>query len=481
MIARRFKKCKKNDMLAHERRYAVIKNKQSPDMNKYYDLSALELSQIMRSGRLSAVQLSQYFLERINSYTELNCMSQVLSQRALQHAAYLDELAAQGHYLSPFHGVPIVIKDSFAVAGETTWAGTTYLNQFETQDAAIISQLEALGLIVLARAKMTELAFGLSGQNPMQGTPHNPCYQQPVAPGGSSSGCAVAVAAGLAPIAIGGDTGGSVRVPAALNGILGFKPSSERLNKQGNVALAPSLDSVGLMARSTEDLLELYRLLQPHAQSSEPETKLYYLAEADFPETLQPEVQHAWQTTLQHLQAQGYQLSPWQLPEQFNFQQLSDWCSDIIAYEGYQLHAHLADDHAVPMWSVVRQRIQRGAKISAAHYQCLLQQREQYYQVFAASFAAADMLLLPLIPSFAPVLNEQDSSCQAIGAYSRPFNYLNVPACSLPIAYGAQGQPIAAQLVAAQGQEAVLLQQLQHIMYDLNLSCFQMQAKKIPT
>jgi aspartyl-tRNA(Asn)/glutamyl-tRNA(Gln) amidotransferase subunit A len=445
-------------------------------MYNYSDLSALDLSLAIQNKQTTTVELSQYFIQRIEDHAKLNCISQLLKQRALQHATHLDDLAAQGKYLSPLHGVPIIVKDSFALAGEITWAGTTYLNRLEHQDAAIITQLEALGLVVIARAKMTELAFGLSGQNPLQGTPLNPCYPEIVAPGGSSSGCAVAVAAGLAPIAIGGDTGGSVRVPAAFNGILGFKPSCERLNKQGNVPLAHSLDSVGLMAKSTQDLIVLYGLLQPSRYQTDIQPKLSYLAEADFPELLQPEVLHAWQKTLQQLHRQGYNLSPWQLPEQFNFQQLSQWCSDIIAYEGYQTYAHLAENEDIRMWSVVRQRILRGAQISAQHYQQLIQQRDQYYQKFAASLADDHLLLLPITPSFAPVLNCQDTSCHTVGPYSRPFNYLDVPACSFPIAYGLQGQPIAAQLVAAKGQESVLLHYLQSIMDDLNLYCVDLKA-----
>lgn len=450
-------------------------------MTKYYELSAVELSQALRQRQCSVVELCEYFLTRIKNQSYLNCISQVLEQRALQRALYLDDLAKKEIYLSSLHGIPVIIKESFAVAGEVTWAGTTYLNQLDIQDAAIIQQLESLGLIVLARAKMTELAFGLSGQNPKQGTPFNLCYTKVVAPGGSSSGCAVALASGLAPLAIGGDTGGSVRVPAAFNGVLGFKPSSKCLNSQGNLPLAPSLDSVGLMAKSADDLLQLYNRLQPVSTNMQPQRQLYYLTEADFPESLDAEIFKAWQTARQQLQAKGYMLSPWQLPQSFNFTELSAWCSDIIAYEAYQHYSHLASDDQVPMWSVIRQRIQRGASISVQHYQKLLQQREQYYQAFTASLGTKGMLLLPLMPSFAPMLNAQDNSCTAIGTYSRPFNYLDVPACSVPIAYGSQGQPIAAQLVAAQGQDFAVLQQLKQIMQDLNLCCFKTKAKKIPT
>ena len=465
----------------------MIKNKLPSFMKHYSDLSALDLSQAIRTGQSTALELNQYYLQRIQEHTDLNCISQVLTERALQYAAHLDQLATQGRYLSPLHGVPIIVKDSFAVAGEVTWAGTRYLNQLEQQDAAIISQLEALGLVVIARAKMTELAFGLSGQNPMQGTPRNPCYDLDDAlkraPGGSSSGCAVALAAGLAPLAIGGDTGGSVRVPAALNGILGFKPSHERLQGQGNVPLAPSLDSVGLMAKSTSDLCELYALLQPESPVIAPtqQVALFYLQEQHFPEPLQPEVQALWQSHLQQLHAQGYALTPWQPPANFNFQQLSEWCSDIIAYEGYQQHGHWAEDEHTPMWTVVRQRIQRGAQIPEAYYQQLIAQREAIYAKFAASLPANAGLLLPIVPSFAPVLNAEDSSCQAIGPYSRSFNYLDVPACSFPIGYAAQQQPIAAQLVMLKGQEQVLLATLHQLMSQLQLPCFQMQGKKIPT
>lgn len=449
-------------------------------MHHYSKLSALDLSLAVQQGEVTVVELSQYFIQRIKDHDELNCISQLLTQRALQQATRLDQLAAQGIYLSPLHGVPMIVKDSFAISGEVTWAGTTYLNQLEQQDAAIITQLEALGLVIVARAKMTELAFGLSGQNPIQGTPRNPCYAKPVAPGGSSSGCAVAVAAGLAPLAVGGDTGGSVRVPAAMNGILGFKPSHDQLNGQGNLPLAASLDSVGLMARSSEDLLELYTQLRPVAETFHPNIPIYYLSENHFPESLEPEVYTVWQAQLHHLQQQGYALTAWQPPQDFNFQQLSDWCSDIIAYEGYQLYHHLADDENTPMWSIVRHRIQRGAQISAPYYQSLITKRNAYYAAFAASLDQQAALLLPMLPGFAPPLNAEDSSCHTVGPYSRPFNYLDLPACSFPIGYARQHEPIAAQLVMLKGQEISLLQQVQQIIRLLNLPVNQL-AKKIPS
>ena len=430
--------------------------------------SALALSQAIHEHKITAYELTQQALQRIENAQALDCISQVLTKRALDQAARLDQLTQQGIRLSPLHGIGIIVKDSFDIAGEITQAGTCYLQQTAYFDAQIVEQLERLGLIVLAKAKMTELAFGLSGQNPIQGTPRNPCDTEPVAPGGSSSGCAVAVQAGLALLAVGGDTGGSVRVPAAFNRILGFKPSQAGLNAHGQVPLAQSLDSVGLMAKYPEDLCMLYRLLQPQAEVDTPQYQLTYLAERDFPEMLQPQLLQSWRHLITQLNQNDAQLLAWQPPHNFNFHQLSDACSDIIAYEAYQNYAHLAENPDIKMWSVVRERIQRGADISQAYYEQLLSKRDTCYAAFADALPNHQLLLLPMSPIFAPSLNPEDSSCYPVGAYSRPFNYLDVPACSFPIYPTQQGPAHAAQLVACRGQDVMLLAAVNQIMQTLS-------------
>ncbi|WP_350656470.1 amidase [Psychrobacter sp. S1-30-MNA-CIBAN-0213] len=435
------------------------------------NISALDIARMIARKEITVVEVVEFYIHRIKKYENLDCISVLFETEAREHAKQLDKLNIATKRLSQFHGIPILLKDNLDVKGYVTKAGTVYLDQIAQESCALVRQLESLGFVILGKVKMTELAFGLSGQNPMQGTPHNPWSKQQLAPGGSSSGASVAVAAGLCPLSIGGDTGGSIRTPTALNGIFGFKPSSNRFVATGAVPLSKTLDTFGPIALRSEDIFELYALLSntqiPQFRSNL--NKLYYLAEEDFPYPLDDEVLDLWKKLLTQLTASGFVLKKWKPPTEFNFEALSDRTSMIIAYESYLYHGKDAENVHTKMWEVVRERVLRGKNISLENYQEVVAQRGSFEQIFEQSLIEEESLLLPVSPIFAVKLDAQDKNFAHVGDYTRPFNYLDSPCFSFPIGSSSTNLPVGVQLVSYRGNDHLLLEQAQAIISRLNI------------
>lgn len=435
------------------------------------NISALEVARKISSKEVTVVDVVKFYIHRIKTHKDLNCISALFETEALERARQLDALNIASKRLSQFHGIPILIKDNLDVKGHVTKAGTIYLDQIAPESCALVHQLESLGFVILGKVKMTELAFGLSGQNPMQGTPRNPWSKKQFAPGGSSSGSSVAVAAGLCPLSIGGDTGGSIRTPAALNGVFGFKPSSHQIDASGGVALSKTLDTLGPIALRSEDIFELYALL---SKTSAPQLRsdlneIYYLTEEDFPYPLNAEVLSLWNKLLTQLAEQGFILKKWQRPTGFNFEELSNKTSKIIAYESYLYHGKYAENAQTKMWQVVRERVLNGKKITTEEYQQTIIKRSIFQNIFKQSLVENQCLLLPVSPIFAVELNDQDTQFAHVGDYTRPFNYLDAPSFTFPIGSSATNLPMGVQLVSYQGNDHLVLEQVRTIITRLTI------------
>lgn len=219
-------------------------------------------------GDCSSAQLIHAYLERTDRLDPiLHAFASVRHDRAMQEAAEADKRRAAGKARGPLDGLPIAIKDLCEIAGEVTTCGSQAWSQRRSVvTSAVVERLQAQGMVCLGKAHMVEFAFGTFGSNPLMGTPRNP-WDDKVhrIPGGSSSGSGVAVAAGLAQAAIGSDTGGSIRIPASLLGITGLKPTASRISLEGVLPLSPTLDSVGPMTRSVDDVALLFSALLGNA------------------------------------------------------------------------------------------------------------------------------------------------------------------------------------------------------------------------
>lgn len=442
--------------------------------------SAIELAALIKTGVTTSRAVTELFLERIQTHTHLNAFTQVLTERALALADNADRLQQAGVCLSPLHGVPVALKEHFQWAGTVAHYGCkARVDVLSHSNSALVNQLIGLGMVILGKTSMTEFAFGLSGQNPMFGTAKNPWHRtEHRAPGGSSSGAGVAVAMGLAPIVLGGDTGGSVRAPAALNHTIGYKPTSGMLSRSHCMPLCETLDVIGPITHTVADARLITQLLaapeledtatlnpaamvtQQALRQAQPATTkphLHYLSEAAWPATLQPAAYANWQETLALLSQNGWRLTEWSPTEPGFFTDLGNHNSTILAYEAYQAQGHYAEDPQAPMWAVVRARIMNGKAITQTAHQDALNTRQQVMATFNHTFPQGQVLLMPAIDQGAQVLDADDTNHVGLGQLLRPANFLGVPAINLPTGLDQDGMPLAVQLLAHEHQDVSML------------------------
>ena len=233
-----------------------------------------DLATKIEAGTLSPVELTEACFARIDALDpSLRAFVTLTRERAIAEAKAAELTIRAGGYRGPLHGIPYVAKDLYNVTGEATRAGCRLLaDNIADADAHVVGRLRDAGMVLLGKTHTVQFAFGGVGINHDEGTPHNPWNRVPFAPGGSSSGTAVAVASGLAPMGLGTDTGGSVRIPASLCGIAGLKTTVGRVSRSGVYPLSGSLDSVGPLARTVADCAAVYQALQGADPSGDPST-----------------------------------------------------------------------------------------------------------------------------------------------------------------------------------------------------------------
>jgi aspartyl-tRNA(Asn)/glutamyl-tRNA(Gln) amidotransferase subunit A len=319
------------------------------------------------------------------------------------------QAAAADPARQPLAGLAVSIKDLFDVSGQVSCAGSTVLEGAPAarQDATAVARLRAAGAALIGRTNMSEFAFSGVGINPHHGTPANAAATDvPRVPGGSSSGAAVSVAAGAAWVGLGSDTGGSIRIPAALHGIVGFKCTQRLVPLDGTVPLSSTLDTACAMTRSVRDAILVHEILaasrvtRSHAPLSQ-----YRLAVV--PQLLLDDVDatvaRAFERTLQTLRAAGARITELPLPQLAELPRLQAG-GGLPAAESYAWHRHLLADHAGQYDPRVRARIERGANLSAADYIDLLRARRDWIQRVEQALQGVDAVLSPTVPVVAPPL-----------------------------------------------------------------------------
>lgn len=437
-----------------------------------------ELANGLAEGRYSSVELTQHFLDRITQANpKLGAYVSVDNEAALRLAEASDARRRAGYgLLSRLDGVPVAAKDLCDIQGHVTTAGSqAWRERRSTVTSTAVTRLLDAGMVLLGKTHMVEFAFGGWGTNPVMGTPHNPWdLQHARIPGGSSSGSGVAVAAGLAPAALGSDTGGSVRIPAALNGVTGLKTTRGLISLYGAVALSTTLDSIGPLTRDTRDAMLLTALMAgpdaqdpftqgiPAFQFREPEAgaqplrgmRIAMMPASQYPIGVDADALNALDDARRALTGLGAEVA--ETPFPFDFRDMMLRNGQIIAAEAYAMHRDYIEDAALPFGQYVRGRVLSGKGVSAADYIAALQAHAQARQAWLEWMRDIDAVLTPCAPFGARRLDEVDEAATPLAAFTRAGNYVNASGLALPAGFTAGGLPLGVQLLGKPNAEGAL-------------------------
>ena len=398
----------------------------------------------------------------------------VYADDAMQAAKAADLAIAAGHRIGPFHGISFALKDIFDVDGRVTACGSLALqDRISEQSGTLVRRLIAAGGILLGKTKTVECALGGWGTNQRMGTPRNPWDLDTArVPGGSSAGSGVAVASDLVTCATGTDTGGSVRLPAAYCGLTGLKVSKDYLPTDGIYPLSHTLDTPGPMARSVADvalMLAVLRGTEGWAIDQDLQNghglfafhgagvqglKLGILDDSER-QVCDAEMLKNYDAAVDILASLGAQIAVFNAPERYC--DLADANGAITIFEGYGYHKALYEVAQNPMDEDVRKRMLAGRGMTAESHALNLSQKTDTQDQFRAAMIGFDALLTPTVAQAAPKLSDIDQDISP-GHFTRPFNYLDMAALSLPMAPTLQGLPTSLQIVTRAGHEPLSLQ-----------------------
>ena len=407
-----------------------------------------QLARALAAGDTTSAELVEQALAAIAAPEGQGARAFVLADAdaARRQAQAADGRRARGEAPSPFCGIPISVKDLFDVQGQVTRAGSRVLGDRPPakRDATAIARLRGAGFVLIGRTNMTEFAYSGLGLNPHYGTPLNP-FDRAAAriPGGSSSGAAVSVTDAMAAAAIGTDTGGSCRIPAAMCGIVGYKPTAASVPRDGVVPLSESLDSVGPLARSVECCAILHRAMSGRGAKAGIEPRPLSGLTLGVPQhfvlnDLDADVQAAFERALQRLRAGGANVRDIPFPALDRLPDINAG-GGLAAAEAYAWHRHLLAENQALYDPRVSVRILKGAEQSAADYIDVLQARAALIAEAQAVMHGLDALIYPTLPTVAPRLAELDDDDEYakanVLALRNPSvaNFLDACAVSLPI------------------------------------------------
>ncbi|HYR34722.1 MAG TPA: amidase [Burkholderiales bacterium] len=376
-----------------------------------------QLERDLIAGRTTSRELVEQALAKIAApYGEgARSFIKVYADGARAEADYADGLRKQGVRRSPIDGLPVSLKDLFDVAGDVTRAGSKVLAIEARQDAGAVARLRAAGAIFVGRTNMVEFAFGGVGLNPHYGTPRNPWDRRSArVPGGSSSGAAVAQAEGMCAMALGSDTRGSIRQPAALCGVVGFKPTARRVPRDGAFPLSYTLDSIGPLANSVACCAAYDAVLaaESGALAALPAKGLRLLLPRSMAiEDLDAEVGDAFERALRKLAAAGAQVTEMPVPA---FDRQDEYFKGGGIAGAEVVHVHKPYAARFKEYDPrVGKRVAMGSTLSAADYVELLQLRAAFIREIEALAAPYDAIVMPTTPCVAPTIAETEAGDEA--------------------------------------------------------------------
>ena len=438
-----------------------------PNTGFFASYTLNELAQGLRNGTFTPVELvreSLASIERLDS--ELNSFVFVDRAGALKAAEQAGQELAAGRDLGPLHGIPAGIKDNINTAALPTTYGSAHFKSFTPKDdAECVRLLKNAGAIVIGKTLTHEFAYGPTADKSLQGASRNP-WDTTRMTGGSSGGSAAAVAAGLVPFAIGTDTGGSVRIPAALCNIVGFKPTYAGISMQGIFPLSTTLDHAGILARSAADAAIVYKILRDpnqktkHNKLSQSTLLTGWIPTGPFgvsdPEVI-AEVRQFAEALFGQAMHEVAQMSV--LAEAFT--------SSITAIqdaEAYEVHSERIATHPDLFGPEVLERLKRAGAIKGWEYVRALKQRKQLQATLAVFFERFDLLALPTTGMVAPKTGAREVTlgghnapvAKTLLSMTRPWNVVGLPAITIPAGL-VDGLPVGLQLIAPAGWDQWLL------------------------
>ncbi|MBT6277292.1 MAG: amidase [Chromatiales bacterium] len=436
--------------------------------------SMTALSYALADGSLTSTHLVETYLDRIRELdTHLHAWVDVYAQGALAAAQSADLARQSGHSLGPLHGIPIGIKDIIDIEGRITTGGSLeWAQRVSPTTATLVKRLVGAGMIVLGKTHTVEFAMGGWGTNTGMGTPRNPWdWQTHRAPGGSSAGSGVAVAAGMVSAAIGTDTGGSVRLPSAWNGLTGLKTTIGRVSCHGVLPLSTTLDTPGPMCKSAQDAAALFNVLQgvdPLDRSTAQHQFIDGLANLTggvaglrFAQLEQSELAgveadclDAYQSAIATLRGLGATVETLHLP--CSIAEMGNRVGRIIGAEGYSFVGPLTDDPTSRVDPDIRPRIALGRNTTATEYLHMLRERESIKATIETAIIGFDAVLTPSTLGAAPVVAEIDQN-DTPATFTRFVNFMDWCALSMPCGATHAGLPLSLQVACRYGREDLAL------------------------
>jgi aspartyl-tRNA(Asn)/glutamyl-tRNA(Gln) amidotransferase subunit A len=442
-------------------------------MDLHY-LSLTEAARLIRDGDLSPVDLTRVHLDRINQFEpQLNCFITPTPQAALERARLAEMEMHGGEYRGLLHGIPFALKDLFETRGVLTTAGSLfYKDRVPQENGAVVERLNSAGMVNLGKLNMHEIALGVTNNNPHYGACHNP-WKLDCTPGGSSGGSGAALAAGMCMGALGSDTGGSIRIPASLCGVVGLKPTYGRVSLRGVVPLSWNLDHPGPMARRVSDVAVILQTIagyDPGDPASLDVPVPDYLAQLDgdvrgwrialtedaFFSKANPEVLEAVRAAADIFASLGAQVVEVEFPGGYEAAKANGLMvpSDAAVFHQERLQAQpekFGDD--------VRQRLETGSAYTSGEYIHARRTQTILRRQFEQFFAEFDLLLTATTPIAAPPLEGPNAVEQAarLTRFTSPFNLTGLPAISLPCGFTDAGLPIGIQIITRPLGESALL------------------------